>query len=147
MYTIAQICERDSLKIKLFKRFTALHKFYMHQGLQRFLAKLGEIPGFCALCQKNSLGLPARFNTILMRGKIEEFSPLENISKTNLIFLTKKNIVGIHFDFILPETFFGHIIHSVNDPAVLTHSGKYHWINPINDHLTTPLISAIRVLF
>ena len=67
-----------------------------------------------------------------MRGKIEEFSPLENISKTNLIFFLKKeNIVGIHFDFILPETFFGHIIHSVNDPAVLTHSGKYQWINPI----------------
>ena len=39
--------------------------------------------------------------------------------------------MGIHFDFILPETFFGHIIHSVNDPAVLTHSGKYQWINPI----------------
>ena len=86
----------------------------------------------------------ARFNTILMRGKIEEFSPLENISKTNLIFFKEKEYCG-HFDFILPETFFGHIIHSVNDPAVLTHSGKYQWINPINDHLTTPLISAIRI--
>ena len=84
-----------------------------------------------------------------MRGKIEEFSPLENISKTNLIFFIvfeKKNTVGIHLDLIIPETFFGHIIHSVNHPAVLTHSGKYQWINPINDHLTTPLISAIRVL-
>ena len=42
-----------------------------------------------------------------------------------VVLFNKKNIVGIHFDFILPETFFGHIIHSVNDPAVLTHSGKY----------------------
>ena len=35
---------------------------------------------FVHFAKKNSRGLPARFNTILMRGKIEEFLPLENIS-------------------------------------------------------------------
>ena len=99
MYTIAQICKRNSWIIKSFKNLLFYTSFTSIKDCRDFSQSWAKFMDFVHFAKKNSRGLLARFNTILMRGKIEEFSPLENISKTNLIFLKEKEYFGHPFWF------------------------------------------------
>ena len=136
----------------MFKRFTVLHiSFTSIKDCRDFSQSWAKFLDFVHFAKKNSRGWPTRFNTILMRGKIEEFSPLENISKTNLIslllfFLTKR----ILWASILISFYLRHSLVTLSTvsmtllywPILESISGLIPF-----DHLTTPLISAIRVLF